>query len=73
MDKLKELCGERPPILLNGLQFRALFQWLSASQKAIPKSNPGDQLALPPVTSRKIGDSFERLGSVSMRPTQPAD
>jgi uncharacterized protein YegL len=49
MEKLKELCSERPPMLLNGLQFRALFQWLSASQKAIPKSNPGDKLALPPV------------------------
>jgi uncharacterized protein YegL len=50
MEKLKELGTERPPIALNGLQFRSLFQWLSASQKAIPRSNPGDQLALPPVT-----------------------
>ena len=48
-DKLKELCVERPPIALDGLRFRDLFQWLSASQKVVSSSQPGEQVPLPPV------------------------
>ncbi len=48
-DKLKELCLERPPVALDGLRFRDLFQWLSASQKSVSSSKPGDQVPLPPV------------------------
>jgi uncharacterized protein YegL len=48
-EKLKELAGERAPVALNGLQFRSLFQWLSASQKAVSASKPGDKVSLPPV------------------------
>jgi uncharacterized protein YegL len=48
-DKLRELCGERPPLALAGLRFRDLFQWLSASQKAVSSSKPGDQVPLPSV------------------------
>ncbi len=50
MQKLKELCVERPPLSLNGLEFKKLFQWLSASQKAVSSSQPGEALALPPVS-----------------------
>jgi len=49
MVKLKELCADRPPVTLDGLRFRDLFQWLSASQKDIAKSQPGESVPLPPV------------------------
>jgi uncharacterized protein YegL len=48
-NKLRELCGERPPLSLAGLRFRDLFQWLSASQKAVSASRPGEAYQLPPV------------------------
>lgn len=48
-EKLKQLSPERPPIQLDGLRFRDLFQWLSASQKMVSSSQPGDQVVLPPV------------------------
>jgi uncharacterized protein YegL len=47
MNKLKELCVERPPVSLKGLEFRKLFQWLSASQKAVSSSQPGANVVLP--------------------------
>lgn len=47
--KLKELSGERPPVALDGLRFRDLFQWLSASQKVVSSSQPGEQVPLPAV------------------------
>lgn len=49
LQKLKELSQERPPVTLNGLRFRELFQWLSASQKTVSSSQPGDQVPLEPV------------------------
>lgn len=45
MDKLKEL-SVREPMRLKGLQFRELFQWLSASISAVSKSKPTDQVPL---------------------------
>jgi len=39
---------EREPIKLDGLNFRDMFLWLSASMQQISKSKPGDQVALPP-------------------------
>jgi uncharacterized protein YegL len=47
MAKLAELCLERKPMLLDGLRFRDLFVWLSASQKAVSGSQPGDKVNLP--------------------------
>jgi uncharacterized protein YegL len=40
---------ERPPVLLNGLDFRSLFVWLSQSMKRVSSGKVGEQLALPPV------------------------
>jgi uncharacterized protein YegL len=45
--RLAELSGERPTFSLDGLRFRDLFAWLSASQKIVSASSPGDRLALP--------------------------
>ena len=39
---------EREPIKLDGLNFRDMFLWLSASMQQISKSKPGDQVGLPP-------------------------
>jgi uncharacterized protein YegL len=36
----------REPLRLQGLRFRALFQWLSNSMKAVSRSQPGDQIPL---------------------------
>jgi uncharacterized protein YegL len=36
----------REPILLQGLKFRSLFQWLSNSMKSVSRSMPGDQVQL---------------------------
>jgi uncharacterized protein YegL len=50
MDTLKEINTlERPPILLNGLDFKSLFIWLSTSMKRVSSAKVGEMLALPPV------------------------
>jgi uncharacterized protein YegL len=36
-------------MMLQGTQFKQLFQWLSASTTAVTKSTPGQALPLPPV------------------------
>lgn len=38
----------REPLRLQGLDFQTLFKWLSDSLGGVSRSNPGDQLALPP-------------------------
>lgn len=40
---------DRPPVLLNGLDFQALFVWLSKSMKRVSSGKVGEVLALPPV------------------------
>jgi uncharacterized protein YegL len=40
---------QRPPILLNGLDFQSLFIWLSSSMKRVSSGKVGEVLALPPV------------------------
>lgn len=40
----------RPPLMLQGLNFRELFLWLSQSQAQVANSNTSDQVALPPPT-----------------------
>ncbi|PSB04893.1 vWA domain-containing protein [Merismopedia glauca] len=50
MDTLREINAlERPPILLNGLDFKSLFVWLSTSMKRVSSAKVGEMLALPPV------------------------
>jgi uncharacterized protein YegL len=44
----------RPPVKLNGLDFKSMFQWLSASMKRVAESRVGDQVALPPVGWGKV-------------------
>lgn len=39
---------QRPPKMLQGLNFDALFLWLSQSQQRVSNSKIGDQTALPP-------------------------
>ena len=41
---------ERPPVLLNGLDFRSMFLWLSKSMKRVSSSQLGGaMITLPPV------------------------
>ena len=47
MDTCKELAGDSMALALKGLEFKEMFQWLSASVTAVSHSTPGDQLALP--------------------------
>jgi uncharacterized protein YegL len=50
METLKQIAtAERPPILLNGLDFKSLFIWLSTSMKRVSTAKVGEMLMLPPV------------------------
>jgi uncharacterized protein YegL len=40
---------ERPPVMLNGLEFQPLFVWLSTSMKRVSSGKVGEAVALPPV------------------------
>ena len=40
---------ERSPIMLNGLDFRSLFVWLSSSMKRVSSGKVGQAVALPSV------------------------
>ena len=50
MDCLRELCPNPEPLKLRGLEFKKLFAWLSSSQQAGSRSQPGETLALPAPT-----------------------
>ena len=43
--------GERGVKQLQGLQFKELFLWLSASMRVVSNSTPGGQVQLPPTDS----------------------
>lgn len=45
MSMLRKL-SNREPVMLSGLKFRELFQWLSASLKSVSQSTPGDRVSL---------------------------
>ncbi|BAZ80245.1 VWA domain-containing protein [Sphaerospermopsis kisseleviana CS-549] len=50
MNKLREIAPPgRSPVMLNGLDFRALFVWLSTSMKRVSSDKVGEAVALPPV------------------------
>lgn len=51
MDTLKQIAPpERPPVLLHGLDFKSMFQWLSISMKRVSTSQAGGaMIELPPV------------------------
>ena len=50
MNKLRQIAPpERPPVTLNGLDFRSLFVWLSTSMKRVSSGKIGEAVALPPV------------------------
>jgi len=49
MSRLAEICSpSRPPVKLQGLNFRELFIWLSASMKSVSQSQLGSKVPLPP-------------------------
>ncbi|WP_019588720.1 vWA domain-containing protein [Deinococcus apachensis] len=45
MNMLRQL-SDSEPLMLSGLKFRELFQWLSASLKSVSRSTPGDTVTL---------------------------
>lgn len=51
MNTLRQIAPpERPPVLLNGLDFKSMFQWLSTSMKRVSSSQVGGtMIALPSV------------------------
>ena len=53
MNRLAEIFV-RPPIKLNGLDFKSLFLWLSYSMAKVADSRVCDQIALPPVNWGKV-------------------
>jgi uncharacterized protein YegL len=52
MEALKQL-SVREPVKLQGLRFRDLFQWLSASLSSVSRSQPGQAVELSNPTGPK--------------------
>ncbi|SKB12358.1 conserved hypothetical protein [Planktothrix sp. PCC 11201] len=52
MNTLSQIApANKPPLMLKGLDFPALFKWLSNSMSVVSASKPGDQTALAPVNA----------------------
>ncbi|HEY9615367.1 MAG TPA: VWA domain-containing protein [Microcoleaceae cyanobacterium] len=50
LETLKQIAPpDRPPALLQGLDFKSLFIWLSTSMKRVSSGKVGEAIALPPV------------------------
>jgi uncharacterized protein YegL len=45
METLKQI-SKRDPLMLQGLQFRQLFSWLSSSLRSVSRSTPGTEVSL---------------------------
>ncbi len=46
---LSKFSPHRPPLKLNGLNFREFFEWLRESAKSTSQSTPGQAVSLPPI------------------------
>lgn len=46
-----------PPVMLQGLNFQAMFQWLSTSLKRVSTPHGSDQINLPAITSWSVADT----------------
>lgn len=46
MDTLARFSPKRPPLRLNGLNFKEFFEWLSKSVSKVSQSRPGDKVEL---------------------------
>lgn len=51
LEKLKQIAPiNRSPVMLDGLKFKQMFQWLSSSVQRVSQSAPGDQVDLDPIS-----------------------
>jgi uncharacterized protein YegL len=49
MEILKQMTLTHSPVMLDGLKFKELFRWLSASVKKVSTAKVGDQVGLSPI------------------------
>jgi uncharacterized protein YegL len=55
MEKLRSISSVRDPVKLKGLDFKAMFVWLSASMQKVSASKVGQQVPLQPVGWASVG------------------
>jgi uncharacterized protein YegL len=55
MQKLQEIAPPTtPPVMLKGLSFKAMFQWLSTSLKRVSAPHGSDQIGLPAINAWSV-------------------